>query len=268
MKSFSERFSDIEIIDFHTHPFSMTENNICAYRHEFEMKPEESFDVMRSFGISRMCGSAIRLERLEEFKSPLEQFRADNREILKIRDMSDGFVIPGVHIHPDYVEESIEELVLMHSLGVRLVGELVPYLQSWERYDRDGLHAILDTAARLGMAVSFHNMAEDSIDEMVGRHPDVQFVAAHPGEYNSVVENAERMLKYGNLSLDISGTGVFRLHAVRYLVEKVGSDRILFGSDYPICNPGVYIGGLLAEPLRDGDFENIFSGNAKRILGI
>jgi predicted TIM-barrel fold metal-dependent hydrolase len=55
---------------------------------------------------------------------------------------------------------------------------------------------------------------------------------------------------------------------LRYAVDQVGSERILFGTDYPICNPGVYIGGVLAEPISDEAKENIFSKNAKRLLGI
>jgi predicted TIM-barrel fold metal-dependent hydrolase len=52
------------------------------------------------------------------------------------------------------------------------------------------------------------------------------------------------------------------------LVNDVGAERILFGTDYPVCNPGVYVGGVLAEKITDSAKELIFSGNAKRLLGI
>lgn len=49
-------------------------------------------------------------------------------------------------------------------------------------------------------------------------------------------------------------------------MNKAGSDRFLFGTDYPICNPGMYVHAVLFEKLRDKDYEDIFSGNARRIL--
>ncbi len=41
-----------------------------------------------------------------------------------------------------------------------------------------------------------------------------------------------------------------------------------FGSDYPVCNLKMYIGGVLDEHLSDSELEAVFSENAKRVLGI
>ena len=54
--------------------------------------------------------------------------------------------------------------------------------------------------------------------------------------------------------------------SIKHLVEKVGADRIIFGSDYPICNPGMYIAGVDFEKISDKEKELIFSENAKRLL--
>jgi predicted TIM-barrel fold metal-dependent hydrolase len=49
----------------------------------------------------------------------------------------------------------------------------------------------------------------------------------------------------------------------------MGIDRILFGTDYPTCNPAVFIGGVLFdERLTDTEKEKIFSLNAKCLLGL
>ena len=103
---------------------------------------------------------------------------------------------------------------------------------------------------------------------MVKSHPDLTFVAAHPGERDTLLAHIERMKKYDNLYLDISGTGIFRYLSLSRLVREVGSERILFGSDYPTCNPGFFIGGVLTEPLADCELENIFYNNAARILSV
>jgi predicted TIM-barrel fold metal-dependent hydrolase len=254
-----------EIMDFHTHPFSEKLYNICNYYDVYDTAEEDIKKTLQPLGITKIAGSAI------QYREPIDSFakvRACNDCALAIAERMGGFYIPGFHVHPHYVEDSVEEVGRMARAGVKLIGELVPYLQGWRAYNEAGLFPILEEAAKHSMVVSFHDMAVDTIDEMVSRFPDITFVNAHPGEKDSVLRHIERMKKYDNLYLDISGTGIFRWNMLRYLVDTVGSERILFGTDYPICNPGVYIGGVLAEPISDEAKENIFSKNAKRILSL
>lgn len=254
-----------EIIDFHTHPYPNQIYNICNYASYYDMPEEEIKKTFLSMGITKIAGSAIK------FRYPVDSFeviKETNEASLGMAERMGGFYIPGFHIHPDYVEESIAEVRRMAKLGVKLVGELVPYLHNWNSYNHKGIFPILEEVAKHSMVVSFHEMASDTVEDMVKANPDIIFVAAHPGERDDVMRHVERMKKYDNVYLDLSGTGIFRWHMLRYLVDTVGSERILFGSDYPTCNPGVSIGGILAEPISTEAMENIFSKNAKRLLGI
>ena len=162
--------------------------------------------------------------------------------------------MPGFHVHPDFVEESIAEIEEMHARGVRLIG----------------LSRILDAAGKYRMVVSFHTMAEeqDEMTRMVREHPDVTFVAAHPNEREVYKKHLERMELCGNLYLDLSGTGIFRYGSIAYGVDRVGSERFLFGTDYPICNPRMYVQAVYQEPIAPADVENIMYKNARRILGL
>ena len=267
MKNVFERVSDFEIIDFHTHPFSVN-NNICAYKFAFDMAEEDIIPELKSCGISKICGSVIQVDDRESYSTVWEKNKASNRVALELRDRLSGFYIPGFHVNPDFVDESIEEIRFMHSVGVDFIGELVPYHDGWDSYAHEGLYPILREAAKYDMAVNFHTLNPDTIDVMVAAHPDVTFIAAHPGEVGQFYGHIERMKKYENLYLDISGTGLYRYHSLKLLVKELGSERFLFGSDYPTCNPGCFVGGVLAEGLSDKDLENIFSLNAKRILKI
>jgi hypothetical protein len=83
------------------------------------------------------------------------------------------------------------------------------------------------------------------------------------------MRHVERAKWSDNYYLDLSGYGLFRHGMLRRAIDEMGADRILFGSDYPTCNPSMYIGGvLLDELISDEEKELIFSGNAKRLLGI
>lgn len=264
MKALMHQLEGIEIIDFHTHPFADLKSNICSYPQYMKNEAEQIREDMRDFGVSRIAGSVI----IKGDTSSFDIVREANRTALSLAAESDGFYLPGIHVSPLFYEESLEELKMAAEAGCRLVGELVPYTHGWCGYDNELFHALIDEAERLSMSISFHNMAEDSIVAMCKAHPCVEFIAAHPGEKPALLANIERMKQCENLSLDISGTGVFRYKSLTHLINEMGSERIIFGTDYPICNPGVYIGAVLAERLPKKDLENLMCRNAKRIFGI
>lgn len=256
---------DFEIIDFHTHPFMEEKNNICSHTEYCSMSADNTVEVFKGLGISKICGSVIGGANDNYW----HKIKANNDEALKLRDYYNGFYVPGFHVHPDYVEESINEIHRMHKLGVNLIGELVPYADGWNDYSCDDFSDILHEAGKYNMVVSFHSMGEDEMDKMVQKHKDVIFVAAHPGEYDRVMRHLERMKMSENYYLDVSGYGMFRYGMVKHAVDCFGADRILFGSDYPTCHPGMYVGGILFDNLlTDGEKEKIFSLNAKRLLNL
>jgi len=41
-------------------------------------------------------------------------------------------------------------------------------------------------------------------------------------------------------------------------------DKILFGSDFPICNPAMNLKAVLFEHLTDAELKAVFAGNFKR----
>lgn len=259
---------DFEIIDFHTHPFLTPDENICSHKENCDMSPENTKRDMEALGISHIAGSLI--SSMSRGKLPKwEELQYDNNTALKLREMYGDFYIPGFHVHPSYVKESCEEIDRMDSLGVKLIGELVPYCHGWEDYSCKGFDEILDCAEDHHMIVSFHSMGEDAMDRMVEKHPNVTFVAAHPGELNEFNRHMERMKKSENYYLDLSGYGIFRHGMLRHAIDLFGAERFIFGSDYPTCNPAMYVGGVLLDwTIKDSEKELIFSGNAKRLLSL
>ena len=259
---------NFEIIDFHTHPFSSKNNNICMHKDFCNMSAENTVEVFGNLGISKICGSVIELG-LDGYESKWNKVKNNNDTALKLKEMYKDFYIPGFHIHPEYIDESINEIKRMHKLGVNLIGELVPYIDGWKDYSSGELSLILDEAGKHNMVVSFHSQGEDEMDKMVKAHRDVIFVAAHPGEYESFMRHIERMKMSENYYLDVSGYGIFRYGMLRRAIDTFGADRILFGSDYPTCSPAMYLGGVLLDNLlTDTEKEKIFSLNAKKLLKI
>ena len=262
-----------KVIDFHTHPYRKRGEFMGMYGEYFYLPPEQMPEDLASAGISVFCGSVIDSDHRGEMES-FDRVREVNDAALQLREKFGDAYVPGFHVHPAFLSESLAEVERMHSEGVRLVGELVPYLQGWQHagcdYGSEALMEILARAGEYGMVVSYHTMPEwpQQMEKMVSRNPGVTFVAAHPGQKEDYLRHVGRMRKFPNLLLDISGTGLFRYGLLASCTKTVGSERILFGTDYPICNPRMYVQAVLGEHIPDEDKENILWRNAKRILGI
>lgn len=250
-----------EIIDFHTHPFLDCNDNLCKYKDLMDMTPENTMENIKRAGISKFCGSVIK-----PMTPDFSAFREANREALKLQELYDGNYIPGFQICPNFIEESIEEIDFAHKCGVNLIGELVPYMHNWEDYSCQEFSCLLDHIEKYDMVVSVHTTNFEQMKNMAKSHPNIRFVFAHPGEKANIEKHIEIMGEFDNVFLDISGTGIIRYGMLKKLVTGVGAERILFGTDYPICNPAVYINGVLGEKISDREKEMIFSVNAKNLL--
>ncbi len=261
-----------KIIDFHTHPFAEDAYNICRNIPYCNMSAENTEKDLRSIGVTHIMGSAIKGRTPVPDMAHIKEI---NDEALRLRDFYGGFYIPGIHIHPAFVKESIEELNRMKKEGVKLVGELVPYMHGWKGYSSMALSEILSCAEENGMVVSFHGPStydEESakdIDLKIENHPKAIFVGAHVGTSQVLQSHIDRLKKYPNYMVDLSGDGIYRHGVLRHLIDECGYDRILFGSDYPVCNPASYIGAVEFDFLiKQHEKDAIFYNNTARLFDI
>lgn len=252
------------IIDFHTHPFLTDSANICAHKDIIKMRWEDMRPMFAALGVERIAGSVI--QKAPEL-SPLENILACNDMALELRQRLGDFYYPGFHIHPSFIPESVQQIQRFAQLGFHLVGELVPYTHGWQDYSCKEYSYLLDVCQEYGMVVSMHSNDDDAMDKMVKSHKDLKIVMAHPGEYNSYLRHLKRMDMSENYYLDLSGTGLFRHAMLARGVAEHGAERFLFGSDYPTCNPAMFVGGVTLDVLiSPEDKEKILYSNAKKLL--
>lgn len=253
-----------EIIDFHTHPYSEMSESIKRYKCNEDYSIGFVIDEMNRAGITKFCGSVIN----NSGNDSLENMRISNEHALRMAVASKGAYLPGIHIHPDYVEESVDEINKAVKSGTRLIGELVPYIMGWKEYSCKGCIEIFEYAQSLGMVINCHPTGFEDMERLAASLPHLSVVFAHPGEAETVSSYVQLMKRHDNIYLDISGTGIFRYGLLRFLIDSVGKEHIIFGSDYPVCNPGVYTGGLYYERLTSEEQDYILFKNAKRLLNL
>ncbi|OGV58198.1 MAG: hypothetical protein A2X49_03265 [Lentisphaerae bacterium GWF2_52_8] len=258
MSQFSGR-----ITDCHIHPALDPETNFGCFGNIGDIKSQ--IDTLRRAGISRACGAPI----ARMTPSSFAEVRALNDKALRLRNEFPDFYVPGIHIHPKFPEESCLELErCCGQEAVRWVGELVGYCMGYDTdYATEDALCIMRVAAKHGAVVNFHCDDMDVIETLCSSVPDLNLVLAHPGPGPSdILRRAALVAKHPNLHLDISGSGIDRYGMLRASINMAGKEKILFGTDYPINNPAVYVHGALFEDLTQDEREALFDGNFSRLV--
>ena len=223
-----------EIIDAHVHPFSCygcldtTKLGGATVDDDFVL-------ALKGAGISRAAGSVIARVPAEQFT--WETVHGFNLKALEGRDRYDGFLIPGICVHPWFVKESLEEIDYMyHKENVRFIGELVAYMMHYRNY----------AAPEMGMVVNLHLNHLDEVRHILKNFPDLKLIIAHPTADSAEYEARMRLVaKYPNAALDFSGSGPNTWGMLRRGINWAGKEKLLFGTDFPIRNPGMYVAGVL-----------------------
>ena len=251
----------MEIFDFHLHPLYDF--------HAKAMGNGEFVRKLRDTGVTFCAGSPINRglssARAEEYGEIVKEL---NREAYSFHSEYPDFYTPGIHVHPDFIEISCLEVEKYADLGVRLVGELVYYLMSWQDYSSRSLYEILRVAADRGMALSIHPSVHDvtEMERLVSSLPDMDIVIAHLDGYGLYEWSIDLMKKHKNVFFDISAHGATREGMLLDAVNRVGEERLLYGSDFPGYDTLPFINAVLRSGLTDDQCEAVFYKNARRIL--
>ena len=256
---------DFEIIDAHAHPFIDPQcGNTGPYGHPRTL--DEFIREMKKAKVDYFAGSTVFLHEVTDYA----EIRKLNEEALRIRDLCPSY-IPGIQVHGDFPEESIADLTkYYHEDGIRLIGELVPYLMKTGEYNSSGMIEILKEAGKLGMTASLDGGFRETVNPVLENCPGLNVVLAHPGAPwgdNSAKMRFQWVSEHDNLYMDISGAGLYRWNMLRYGVDVCGPEKILFGSDMPVCSVGMYVYGALMENLTKEELRLVMGANFRRLIG-
>ena len=256
-----------EIIDAHIHPVPPipgtdltlfgNSSNGASMVHE-----------LRLAGIRQGCGAVIK--HFEYDSITFDDIHELNLAGLKLREQFPNFYIPGITVHPKFPEESCKELeTMVRENGVRFVGELVAYHMGYNAYSQPAMDAIWECIRDLNLPVNVHIGEIEDIAAVLCKFPTLKLIIAHPTSVpDAYRQRLELIAKYPNAALDISGSGPNSWGTVRYGIKTAGRDKILFGTDFPLRNPGMYVAGVYAERLTPDEMTAVFSGNIKRLMDI
>jgi len=97
-------------------------------------------------------------------------------------------------------------------------------------------------------------------------YPEVKFIIGHSGGRGEGQKEAVSLArKYENVHMDIAGD-IFCPDLITRMVKAIGAEKILFGTDSPWFNAGVYIPRIMLAPLDEKEKAFILGLNALRIF--
>ena len=251
------------IIDCHFHPAIDEETDTSWFYPAGSIQSQ--IDALQRAGISQACGAPVK----SYTPGPFSEIRLLNDKALALRDEFPDFYIPGIQVHPHFPDESCQEIErCCGGEGVRWIGELVGYMMGFgTEYATERALKIMRTAREYDAVVNIHCNDMSVIDRLCDSVPDLKIVLAHPGGgKQEFLSRLEKVAEYPNLHFDISGSGIDRYQILRKAVDVAGKEKLLFGTDYPINNPSVYVHGTLFESLYEEEYAAIFSGNFLRLI--
>ncbi len=205
-----------------------------------------------------------------------------------VREAPDRFVA-FASVQPRDGERALEDLKRAVDAGLTGVGEVFPAAQGFSMQD-PAWARIVSFAAANKLPLNLH------VPEPVGRaypgrvdapladyqwlaeaFPDAQFIFAHWGgllpfyELNSACRRALRNVHYDTSASPL----LYAPRVFRAVVDAVGPEKILFGSDYPLrlyprkdpeCSFARFLDEVRGSGLTDSELSLILHENARRLL--
>ncbi len=252
----------MKIFDFHTHPGYDYHDAERGYH----MTPDRYVRELNGMGVSLAAGSTI---RRADSRRPLADYEEIiprlNAEAYEMHEAYPDFFVPGIHVHPAFVELSLAEIEKYAAKGVKLLGELVPYMMQYNALAVPEADAIWEEAARRNMVVSIHPTTYPDIIAFANRHKTLKIVAAHISAKDFDVQ-VDVMKQCDNVWFDVSGHADDRENFVRDAIDAVGKDRILYGSDFPGYLGDRFIRAVERDCRTEDELEAIFWNNGYDLL--
>ena len=278
------------IIDFHTHIFPIS----FRVHRETYLQRDTTFDTLFTHPSARMSTG-------EELVAALDEAQIDAAVAMGIgwadRQMameSNDYIIESVNrlpnrlagfcsVNPAWGEDALREVERCARHGLKGIGELHPDTQGFDLGSKEALAPLMQVARELGLIVLTHSSepvghlypgkgrtTPDVLYRFIKNFPENIIVCAHWGgglPFYSLMPEMAGVLR--NVYYDTAASPLlYKEEVFHTVVELTGSDRILFGTDFPLIAHRRLLEQIETSPLSGMDTRKILGNNAQSLLGI
>lgn len=175
-------------------------------------------------------------------------------------------------LHQDMTDDELErEIDRACALGLRGI-KLHPDTQAVDMDDPRLLRVYEIAQGRLPLIIHCGDYRYDyshprRMKRILHDFPKLVVDAAHFGGW-SVFDLAVEYLEHENCFMDMSSSiALLGMRRTEELTRIYGTDRIMFGSDFPMWDPAAELEAFTSAPFTDAELEDLLQNNALRFLG-
>ncbi len=207
-----------------------------------------------------------------------EKIISINRKMIEINLKEKNIICFGA-MHPDFGNKNDIEKEILFLKNNNIKGiKLHPEYQNF--YPDDGkLFTIYEFCIKYDLVILFHSGYDIMFDEenvhsspkrflnLKEKFPGLKIILAHMGGFK-MWDNVYKLLAGKDFYFDTSFSLELSDESMKSIIYEHGIDRVLFGSDFPWCEPAKIIDKLKNCIDSKEDLEKIFYKNAKTLLNL
>ena len=186
-------------------------------------------------------------------------------------------------VNPAWGDAAAAEAERCARAGLVGIGELHPDTQGFDLGDKAVMSPLMEAATSLGMPVLTHasepvghhyagkgRTTPDVLLRFIENFPEATIICAHWGgglPFYALMPEVRDSLR--NAYFDTAASPfLYRPEVFPTVVDLVGGDRVLLGTDYPLIDQKRLIRQVTDAPISDEAKEGILYDNAARLLGL
>jgi hypothetical protein len=186
-------------------------------------------------------------------------------------------------VQPRSTRAAIAEVERCAKGGIRGIGELRPDVQLLDFNDEEMMEPFIEVVREHRLILLTHasepvghqypgkgGITPDILYPFIARFPDLTIVCAHWGgglPFYALMPEVKKAMN--NVFFDTAASPLlYSPQVYNQVIQLVGGDKILFGSDYPLLAQGRVLEEIGSLDLPQETESLILSGNAQRLLGI
>ncbi len=276
------------IIDFHTHAFPPWLNE----RRDDYIKRDACFSLLYSQPKARLATAEELVAAMDEAGIDLsvvlnigwvshELCVETNDYILDSVSRYPGRLIGFCAVQPRVEDAAIAEIERCARAGAKGIGELRSDVQAFDLTDSRTMKPVVDAALKHDLVLLTHSsepvgheysgkggITPDILYSFITTFPEVRVVCAHWGgglPFYALMPEVGRAL--ANVFFDTAATVfLYKPEVFQQVSHMVGSDKILFGTDYPLMHQNRVLAQVQSARVPEEDKARILGANAQKLL--
>ncbi len=186
-------------------------------------------------------------------------------------------------VQPNSPKAAVSEIERCAKAGIKGVGEMRPDIQLFDLGDEMVMNPLVEVLKEHKLALLLHSsepighdypgkgiMFPDVLYPFITSFPDLTIICAHWGgglPFYALMPEVKKAM--GNVYFDSAASPfLYTPEVYSQVIQLVGADRVLFGSDYPLLAQSRLLKEIETLDMPEETKNLVLAGNALRLLGI